>query len=223
MPLSQPKTLLLLLVLTLSCLHYTVTAHADAGKWYLSAHTGVSQLGDTSGQTLNVGSTNGKASIGLDNGFLAGMAVGYRYATNWMAEIAWEYRSNDSETMLADGTKFNDGNYASNVFYLNGLYHFSIRGNWEPYVGVGLGWIQEIDLDLEDSNVEISYSGDGNIGWQFIAGINYHLNDDWSITGKLRYAEFGSIDLADESSALDTIQSLEYAPATYELGIAYRF
>lgn len=195
---------------------------SDTG-WYLRAHTGLSFVDDTSGETRGIGSTNGSAKVDLDSGFLAGMALGYRYNAHWGAEIAWEYRSNDSETTLADGSNFDDGNYASNAFYINGLYHFPMSTKWETYIGAGLGWLQEIDLDLETMDSEISYSGDGRIGGQIFGGVNYLVNDQWVLNGELRYADFGEVDLDGEAGASGNFDSLEYSPLSVQLGIAYRF
>lgn len=198
-------------------------ALADQSRWYLSAHTGLSQLSDTNGQTTDVSSVDGNATVDLNSGFLAGMAIGYQYNKNWAAEIAWEYRTNDSETILADGTVFNEGNYASNIFFVNGIYTFARDSVWEPYVGFGLGWVQEIDLDLEDENGEISFSGNGNVGAQLLAGMSYRYSEDWSLYGELRYSNFGKNDLDGEGIASGEIRDLEYTPLTFELGVSYRF
>lgn len=221
-PSTSTKHRIYLAGVLLSSVSTSYYALAGEGEWYLRAHSGLSQLSDSQGQTQGIGTMDGEAKVELDSGFLAGMAVGYRYGPNWAAELAWEYRSNDSKVTLADGTTFGDGNYASNIFFINGLYHFTTIDSLEPYVGAGLGWIQEIDIDLEDSNNEISYSDDGNIGLQLYAGVNYLLNEDWSINTELRYADFPDNDLKGEDT-LGNINSLEYNPLTFQFGVSYRF
>lgn len=218
------KQPLSLLALTIASFLYTAnSALANEGEWYLRANTGLSLMDDTRGQSQSVGSIDGSTKVELDDGFFAGMAVGYRYGPNWAAEISWDYRSNDSETTLADGTEFIDGNYASNIFYLNGLYHFTARESWEPYVGAGVGWIEEIDIDLENAGGEISYSGNGDFGLQVFAGVNYLIDDNWAINGEVRYGDFDDIDLDGEAGATGKIESLDYAPSTLQIGALYRF
>lgn len=221
-PDTSTKNRMYLAVMLLTSAFASNHALADDGVWYLRAHSGLSQLSDTRGQTQSIGSIDGKANIELNSGFIAGMALGYRYGPNWAAELSWEYRTNDSQVTLADGTKFSEGNYASNIFFINGLYHFTTNTSWEPYAGAGLGWIQEIDVDLEDSNTELSYSGDGNIKAQLFAGVNYLFNDDWSINSEIRYGDFGNNDLKGEG-IVGNINSVEYKPLTLQLGMSYRF
>jgi len=103
------------------CLLCSQTAWADeASHWYLKPTVGLSQMGDQTGQTVGIGTVDGPAEVNLSSGFTPGLAVGYQYGNGWSAELAWEYRTNDSETTLADGTFYPSGNYASNVFALNG-------------------------------------------------------------------------------------------------------
>ncbi len=211
-------------ILTLSSALMIQTSYAksDDSFWYLKPTVGISQMSDQKGQTINLGSVDGQADISLDSGFTPGMAVGFNYGNGWAAEFAWEYRSNDSETTLADGSLFPDGNYASNVFFLNGYYHFDAIGQWRPYLGAGLMFSQEIDIDLEVDGVELSYTGDGDTGFQVMAGITYAINDAWSINGELRYGSFSSVDLSGEG-VMGQINDLDYAPLTFGMGLQYNF
>ncbi len=115
-------------------------------------------LSDTDGRTVGIGGVDGPAQVNLDTGFTAGLGVGYRFHPRFSAALAWEYRS---EVALADGQRCADGNYASNVFYLNSYYHFESDSAWHPCIGAGLGWVQEIDIDLEGRGPEQSFSDAG--------------------------------------------------------------
>lgn len=198
----------------------TLSAHAESG-WYVKPYTGYSSLSDTSGDRLDAVSQ--PVDVDLSGGFLAGLGVGYQYCNNWAAEIAWEYRSNDSETSYADGTRFDDGNYASNIFYLNGYYLFEPRGNWQPYLGAGIGWVQEIDIDLEGLGPEQSFSGDGDVALQFMGGVHYKFSDRWLINGELRYSRISGVDLEAEAGAVGSIEDLDYDPLSISIGLTYRF
>ena len=190
--------------------------------WYLKATTGFSQLSDQTAQTTGIGAVDGLTDVQLDSGFTPGLAFGKQLNDRWSAELAWEYRSNDSSTTLADGDVYPQGNYASNVFTFNGYYHFSTDNPWQPYLGAGVMLIQEIDLDLERDGIEQSYSGDGDVGLQVMAGVRYAFNADCSLLGEVRYGRFGHIDLSGENNT-GQLTDLDYDPLTLGLGLQYNF
>lgn len=195
---------------------------ADDSIWYLKPTVGISQMSDQKANTIAVGTIDGIAEINLDSGFTPGLAVGYNYGNGWAAEMGWEYRSNDSETTTADGTFYADGNYASSVFFLNGYYHFKNEGQWQPYIGAGLMIGQEIDIDLESNGVEQSFTGDGETGFQVMAGVSYLINDSWRLNGEVRYGSFTGVDLEGEGND-GLINGLDYEPLTLGLGLQYNF
>ena len=196
---------------------------ADTDGWFLRAHGGYSQLSDIDADTSGIVSEPAGADISIDGGFTAGAGVGYRYNQRWAVELAWEYRSNESETDLVGFENYPDGNLASNTFFLNGYYHFARSGRWDPYLGAGLGWLQEIDIDLEGNGPERSYSGDGDTGFQVFAGANYEIAERWLLQGEVRYTAFTDLDLEAESGAQGDISSLDYEPLTLQFGVMYRF
>ena len=211
------------LAATVFCLLATGAASADDNNWFVRPYVGLSQMSDLSADFEDIDGLSGKADIDLDSGFTGGLGVGYRFNPQIAAEFGWEYRSNESSVTLADTSEFDDGNYASNIFYLNGYYHFAERGAWQPYVGGGLTWIEEIDIDLERSGEELSYSGDGDTGYQVFAGVNYRLSPDWQLQTELRYGSITGIDLDGESGASGEITDLDYETTTLHVGLVYAF
>lgn len=196
---------------------------SNADSWFIKPYAGLSNMSDLSGYGENIDDMTGNTDINLGSGFVAGLSGGYYYNDNIAVELGWEYRSNESETTIANTSNYPDGNYASNTFYLNGLYHFSKSSNWQPYVGAGLIWMQEVDIDLELGGTELSYSGDGDTGFQVLAGMNYHINKDWFIQLEARYTSITDIDLSGEEDATGIISGLDYEPTTLQLGIIYQF
>ncbi|MEL7043572.1 MAG: OmpW family outer membrane protein [Pseudomonadota bacterium] len=195
----------------------------EAG-WFARAWGGYSSLSDTGGAFDNTtaGPPVDSVDVSADGGFTAGAGFGYRYAPRLAVELAWEYRSNGSETTFAAGPGFDDGNYASNTFFLNGYYYLDKRGPWEPYLGAGLSWIQEIDIDLEGNGPEQSYAGDGDVGFQVFVGSNYRLNERWSAHGELRYSSVTGVDLEGEGIS-GRFSDFDYEPLTFQLGLSYSF
>ena len=219
------KTAILLLstlpFLTNPALAQTQESDNDNG-WFARAWGGYSSLSDTSGSAASFEGGSGSVDVSLDGGFTAGLGAGYRYNKRLAVELAWEYRSNDSETSFADGAIFNEGNYASNAFFLNGYYFLDRRGSWEPYVGAGLIWLQEVDIDLEGNGPEQSFSADGDTGLQVFVGTNYRINDRWQAHGELRYGSVTGIDLTGENTE-GTLSDFDYEPLTLQLGVSYSF
>lgn len=200
----------------------TVFAADDRG-WFLKPNVGLSNLSDLSASVTGIGAFDGSADISTDSGFVAGLGLGYRYNSNWAAEIAWEYRTNDSAVTLSDGTLFSEGDYASNTFFLNGIYSFDSSSAWTPYLGAGISWVQEIDIDLEAGGNELSYSGDGEVGFQVFGGVGYSFNDNWALQAELRYGSITGIELDAESTALGQFSDLDYQPTTFQMALVYDF
>ena len=192
-------------------------------NWFVRPYLGLSQMSDIDGDFEDIEGLSGKAEVDLETGFTGGLGIGYRLSDEFAVEFGWEYRSNDSEVLLAGREEFDDGNYASNIFYLNGHYHFAPSGNWRPYVGAGLTWIEEIDIDLERDGEELSYSGDGDTGYQLFAGIDYALSPGWVVQSELRYGSITGIDLDGESGDPGSFDGIDYQTTTLQLGLVYAF
>ncbi|MEM1264300.1 MAG: OmpW family outer membrane protein [Pseudomonadota bacterium] len=199
-------------------------AYSDEdSRWSIRPYVGLSQLGDVNGPSRGLGTVDGPVDVAVDSGFTAGVALGYDINERWAAEVAWEYRTNDSETTLADGTRFTDGNYASNLISLSGVYKLSPRGRWQPYLGLGVTVAQEIDIDLEQAGVETSLEGSGDVGYRAFAGVDWALADRWQLNGEVRYGSTTGIQLDSEDVAGQVIDDLDYDPLTLAIGFRYRF
>jgi hypothetical protein len=61
------------------------------------------------------------------------------------------------------GGSLPSGNFASTALAINGLYSFKLFGREEvrAYVGQGVAWLTEVDIDFEQGGQELSCSGDG--------------------------------------------------------------
>lgn len=200
----------------------TVFANENEEGWFLRPIFSLSNLSDTTG-AISGSSQSGTVEITTDSGFSAGLGLGYQYNQNVAVEIFWEYRTNDSNTTFADGTSFT-GNYASNVFFLNGFYYFDSgsKSNWQTYIGAGIGWVQEIDLDIESMGSEESFSGDGQSATQLFVGTEYNLTKDLDIQLELRYGNISSIDMNNESTNIP-LNGLDYKTTSIQVGFVYQF
>lgn len=209
---------LLLIIYTLTA----STAFAKSGEYFIRPVFGLSILSDMTAQTTGIGQSDGQTKITVDDGFSAGIGFGYNYTENFSIELFWEYRSNDSQVLLNDDTFFEEGNYASNIFNLNGYYFFDAQSNWQYYTGVGLGWVQEIDIDLETKENELSYSGSGDIAIQVFAGINYQISENVKANIELRVSNANVSSLEGEET-VGSISKLDYRPTTLQVGFSWLF
>ncbi|MBX2824135.1 MAG: porin family protein [Gammaproteobacteria bacterium] len=205
---------------------------ADDSGWSVMSFGGLSLLSDQNAtgtalaaeQGTGAGEANGDIDVLLDNGFAAGLELRYNYDSPFSVGIGWEYRSNDSEIRLTDGTALPSGNYASNIFFLNGRYALATASDvWQPWVGAGLTVVQEIDLDSESTSGEQSFSDGGSVGFQLMAGVNRTLSDRWYLSGEIRYSDLRGLSLTSETGGNGRISDLDYPPVTLQLGLGYRF
>ena len=188
-----------------------VPAFASAEGFYVKLFGGASDL---RGANATLGAATGRASF--DTGFIAGGAVGYAYAgLPIRAELEYAYRSSDIAGLPA-GIGTGD-NFASTAFMVNGIYDFRGAGGWRPYVGLGVGVLTEVDLDLTAPVGE--YSDTSVPAFQVMLGAEYALNDTTSLYGEFRYLDAGSVDLAGPGGILRT----DYSSADLVLGVSFRF
>lgn len=195
----------------------------DVEGWFSRGYFGYSYLSDQDGQSSELTAAPSPADVELDGGIAAGISLGYRWSERFAAELAWEYRSHDSELTLDSGDRWDDGNYASNTIWINGFYYLPRSDRWQPYLGAGIGYIEEIDIDLDRAGEsERSFSDDGDIAWQVFAGVDYRLTENWQLHGELRYSFLEDVDLSEESGSGE-ITGLDYDPLTFQVGVSYWF
>ena len=98
-------------------------------------------------------------------------------------------------------------------------YHFGQPGDTlRPYVGAGVNYTKFISVRSRlASDVQMSSS----TGWAAQAGIDYALNNEWSLFASVAALRVRSNVVASGSTVLQT--SLDFRPIVYTFGTAYRF
>ena len=191
---------------------------------YIDAFGGLSML---SGGDVAQSGTASKGSY--DRGFLAGLAVGKQVSSAWALEVEWFYRSNEVESMT--GGPFSgviDGDFASTNLMFNAVRTFGTdsagtgasRG-FRPYLGLGIGFMQEVDIDLTVGGVEQEYSDNWVPAFQVMAGALYPVSGKLSAFVELRYHHAGSPKL-DPRSGGATVEA-DYNGVTAHLGLRHSF
>ena len=200
-----------------------IASAADDAHWYATANVGGNFMSD---QTVSLSgdapTQSGNAS--LSGGLLAGAAVGRAFSRSFRAEAEFVYQSVDHDGVgLSGGSSLPSGNFASTALALNGLYSFNLFGREEvrTYVGLGVAWLTEVDIDFEQGGQEISYSGDG-FGVQLLAGARYEIGERWFLDAGLRYLSAGEVTMDGEGATAGRARA-DYEPWSATLGIGWKF
>jgi len=196
---------------------------ADDAHWYATANLGANFMSDQSIRFSGDGPTqSGDASLG--SGLLAGAAVGRAFSRSFRAETEFVYQSVDHDGVrVTGGGSLPSGNFASTALALNGLYSFNLFGREEvrTYVGLGVAWLTEVDIDFEQGGQELSYSGDG-FGVQLLAGARYDFGERWFLDAGLRYLSAGEVTMDGEGAATGRVRA-DYEPWSATIGVGWRF
>lgn len=98
-------------------------------------------------------------------------------------------------------------------------YHFGQPGDaLRPYVGAGVNYTKFIGIRSRLApDVQMSSS----TGWAAQAGVDYALNNEWSVFASVAMLRVKSNVVASGSTVLQT--SIDFRPIVYTFGTAYRF
>lgn len=198
-------------------------ALADDGTWYVSATGGWARQTDQSAR-FSVSGQDTEADIELSSGFLAGAAVGRHFGERWRIELEYMYQSVDQQGLSLPGTGLSgDGNFASTSLGANLLYDLSFAGNLpvQPWVGFGLAWLTEVDIDIESAAGEVSFSGNG-FAPQVMAGVRFRAFESVRVDVGLRYLMARDLDLDGEGRSQGEIRA-DYAPLAVSAGVVWKF
>ena len=199
-------------------------AATEPRGYYATIYAQASRLSSTSFDESGTGELGAGLTAKFDMGFGFGGDIGFRYGNGWAAEVEWNYRRHDLKSLSVSTTTVNDGDFASNIFFINGLRRFpSASGGWTPYVGAGIGWVQEIDFDLNSGGTDRAWSKQGKVGLQLIAGAEIPMSKDWRLTADVRMLRLGSVELPAEEGVTGRLSKPDYNPVSVQLGLRRMF
>ena len=102
----------------------------------------------------------------------------------------------------------------------NGYHYFDFFENWSPYVGLGLGFLQEIDSDVQLTGVSAQKDlEDQTFAWQAMVGAEIPINQGWRFYGEGRFMSAPSADLSNSNGSY----SVDYNNLSLIFGIGYQF
>lgn len=207
------------LLIAASLLSTGSIAHAatESSGLYLDFFGGFSGL--SNGDLIQSGATS-KGSY--DGGTVVGMAIGKHLNKDWDLEAEWFYRSNEISSVT--GGPFNgasEGDFASTNLMFNALYNFYADDKIRLYCGLGIGLMQEVDIDMTIGGVEQEFSENWVPAAQLILGASYPINSSFSATAEVRYHYASSPDL--EASNGGSRLKADYSGYSALIGLRYSF
>lgn len=194
------------------------TAAEDRGL-SVTAIGGASQIADPSAR---FGSQAGRLSLGSGTAF--GGSVGWRFAPAWRLEGEVLYRNNRVDTSTVPGIdpQSGDADYASVALMANLLWDV---GRWtvgpatlRPYIGMGIGRLQELDTDLRAGGQAVEFSGSGGAR-QLLTGLEWDYRSGWTAGVGLRWVDAGRVKLTGTAGTLE----VDHRGWSGELRLGYRF
>ncbi len=115
----------------------------------------------------------GGGTYDMDTGWNAGGAIGGTLWGNWEGEFEISYNRMDYSGYSSDTHEYR--------FMGNLLYNIATEGNWDPYLGGGLG-LASVTYDPGDTNDSVA-------AWQLIAGLRVAVSERWSLFGEYRFQD----------------------------------
>ena len=211
-------------VLTLCfALALPIAAAAEDSRFYVTADVGANFLGSED-LSYRDGITSGSASADFDPSFAGGATLGWRLNDRWRLEGELMYRRNEMDDITLPGVgSSTEGDFASLSLGASALYDVNLFGNEDvtSFVGAGVVFVQEIDIDFTVAGQETSFETD-DIGFQVQFGARYDLSERWFVDARVRYLALSGVELEFPDDTSRIIEA-DYAPLTVSAGIGYRF
>ncbi len=202
---------IILTTAALSVLAIPMTTMAADDSFYIKANFGLGMAMDT--DVDNMPDNAGTAKVTYDAGWAASAAVGYDFAGPMRTDFEYLWQKNDVDTLSYKNQygNFNEGDFKTQAFMLNGYYDVDTVSPWTPYVGGGIGWAK---LDLNTPGLP-SGDYDDVFAYQFIGGVAYAVTTQLSLDAQYRFIGSGdaSINGADYNMHSNNLM----------LGVGYSF
>ena len=215
----------------------SASAHDDDG-WYLrgNAGYGVHHDAELTGGIDSSQHGNGLQSEG--NGAFS-LGAGYDFGDHWRVEL--DADSLNSSLGSISQTPGSKGSLLTESLMINALYDFDNFGNFEPYVGAGLGLVKGkgrfsahdfpgVANELvrnptcvgartagQASSCAISDS-DSGFGWQLLAGLGYKISDNLTWDTHYTYLNGPDLDLQGHIANSNTGASSNFNAELSDVG-----
>ena len=157
----------------------------------------------------------------IDTGSLYAVAFGYKINDQFDIELEYSDRSSSiGDVTLEGSTLIDSGDYSVGAITINGLYHVNRFDQINPYFGIGLGALTDIDYDLEIEDFGGSRSLDrGTFVFQAMLGLDYEISPDFTLFTEARFFTASSPEVSNDIAPIN----INYESVAGIGGIALRF
>ncbi|GJL80095.1 MAG: hypothetical protein NPINA01_30840 [Nitrospinaceae bacterium] len=215
------------LILPLTAILLFIASPTMAGSgWYSGFNLGLNFQFDQEST-----GPNRVVDLDFDTGGLFAGQLGYKFKGTSLGRFRIEaelsYRENDVDEIVFNGVeRVGSGEESVLAGLMNLFYDINAHSKrFIPFVGVGIG-LATIDADVAYSPGAFIDDDDTTFAYQFIAGAEYKLTNDFSLIGDLRYFALNDPVLTrfggPAPAAFVNLDS-EYDSFTMSLGLRYNF
>lgn len=199
----------------------TSLAQTEPRGFYATVYAQASKLGSTTFDEIGSAGFGSGLTAHFGTGLGLGGDIGFRYGNGWASELEWNWRRHELKSLNRSGSTIaSSGDFASNIIFVNGIRRFIGQpGSWTPYVGAGLGWVQEIDFDINSGGTERAWSKSGRVAVQLIGGTEIPLGDAWMLTADIRLLRVGNVELPAEEGVTGRLSKPRYNPVSVQVGL----
>lgn len=184
-------------------------------------------------------------SISVDDNTQLGLNLVYFFDSNWAVELlaatpfTHDVVLHDPEGVTSSiyGIDLNGATLAEVSHLpptLSALYYFDTGSAFKPYVGVGLNYTVFFDEEFTSTPQAAGFSNlelDGSFGYSVQVGLDYELDQNWSINVSARYIDISTEAIFDLDNALEVPDglvgkgsaSVAVDPMVYSIMLGYKF
>ncbi|MDQ7969963.1 MAG: OmpW family outer membrane protein [Oxalicibacterium faecigallinarum] len=199
----------LVLLLSAAAGSQALAQQVQEGSWLVrvrAAHL------DPANKSDPVGGVGASDRLTVESRTIPEIDISYFFTPNWAAELVLTYPQ--KHRVYLDGTDI--GSFKHLPPTLTVQYHFAPEKTWSPYVGAGINYTRISSVNLLGGNADLESS---SIGPALQAGIDYKLNNKWSLNLDVKKIYIRS----DVNTAAGTISQVKVDPLLIGVGIGYRF
>jgi opacity protein-like surface antigen len=148
-------------------------------------------------------------------------AIGYDFG-NYTAEVELSSRSNDTDTQTLLGSKLPaaSGTTESTALMVNAYYETPTDGQWQPYIGLGVGMAQ-VDLNThQTAGILLLDDGEMVAAYQGMIGMQYNFTPQISAFAEYRYFATDTVAITTNTN---TNHEVAYEVHNGLFGLKYAF
>ena len=154
--------------------------------------------------------------VSVDAGTSASVTLSYMYTDNVSIELLAAYPF-EHDIDLVGGDKVADTKHLPPTLSLN--YHFTTASAFKPYIGVGVNYTTFFSESTTGALAGTDLSLDDSWGLAGQIGMDYEVNDRWSVNLAARYIDI------ETDAKLDGVPlgTVEIDPWVFSVQAGYRF